>query len=105
MAAARTHGRAREFYRALSDRCNKLAGRFCVLHLVKRKRRRKSNAVSEISKGESMNSKFTFMVLGVVALVLLIGAGLAFANINYTQEGTVKVVTYFGRIERVYRPD
>ncbi|MET0646826.1 MAG: SPFH domain-containing protein [Pyrinomonadaceae bacterium] len=52
-----------------------------------------------------MNSKFTFVVLGVLALVLLIGAGVAFANINYTQEGTVKVVTYFGRIERVYRPE
>lgn len=52
-----------------------------------------------------MNSKFTFVVLGVLALVLLIGAGIAFANINYTQEGTVKVVTYFGRIERVYRPE
>src|ERR1044072_3931689 len=69
------------------------------------KRRRKSNAVSEISKGESMNSKFTFVWLGVLALVLLIGAGVAFANINYTQEGTVKVVTSFGRIERVYRPE
>jgi hypothetical protein len=36
---------------------------------------------------------------------LLVGAGVAFANMNYTQEGTVKVVTYFGRIERVYRPE
>ena len=52
-----------------------------------------------------MNSKFTLVLLGVVALVLLIGGGAAFANINYTQEGTVKVVTSFGRIERVYRPD
>src|SRR5215213_447330 len=67
--------------------------------------RRKSNAVSEISKGESMNSKFTLVLLGVLALVLLIGGGVAFANINYTQEGTVKVVTSFGRIERVYRPE
>ena len=52
-----------------------------------------------------MNSKFTFVLLGVVALVVLIGGGAAFANINYTQEGTVKVVTTFGRIERVYRPE
>jgi hypothetical protein len=52
-----------------------------------------------------MNSKFTLILVGVVALVLLIGAGVAFANINYTQEGTVKVVTSFGRIERVYRPE
>lgn len=52
-----------------------------------------------------MNSKFTLVLLGVLALVLIIGAGVAFANINYTQEGTVKVVTTFGRIERVYRPE
>lgn len=52
-----------------------------------------------------MNSKFTLVVVGVVALLVLIGAAVGFANINYTQEGTVKVVTSFGRIERVYRPD
>ncbi|MBV8856144.1 MAG: SPFH domain-containing protein [Acidobacteria bacterium] len=52
-----------------------------------------------------MNSKFTFVLLGLLALVLLVGGGAAFANINYTQEGTVKVVTSFGRIERVYRPE
>jgi len=52
-----------------------------------------------------MNSKFTFVLLGVLALVLLIGGGVAFANVNYTQEGTIKVVTSFGRIERVYRPE
>jgi SPFH domain/Band 7 family protein len=52
-----------------------------------------------------MNSKFTLVLLGVIALVLIIGGGIAFANINYTQEGTVKVVTHFGRIERVYRPE
>ena len=52
-----------------------------------------------------MNSKFMLVLLGVVALVLLVGAAVTFANINYTQEGTVKVVTNFGRIERVYRPD
>lgn len=52
-----------------------------------------------------MNSKFTFVTLGVLAAALLIGAGVAFKSINYTQEGTVKVVTNFGRIERVYRPE
>lgn len=52
-----------------------------------------------------MNSKFTLILLGVLALVLLVGGALAFANVNYTQEGTAKVVTSFGRIERVYRPD
>src|SRR5918992_4706272 len=70
-----------------------------------KRRKRKSDASSEISRGESMNSKFTFVLLGVLALVLLIAAAVTFANINYTQEGTVKVVTYFGRIERVYRPE
>jgi regulator of protease activity HflC (stomatin/prohibitin superfamily) len=52
-----------------------------------------------------MNSKSTLVLLGVIALVLVVGAAVTFANINYTQEGTVKVVTNFGRIERVYRPD
>jgi regulator of protease activity HflC (stomatin/prohibitin superfamily) len=51
------------------------------------------------------NSKYTLAGLGLLVIVLLIGAGIAFANINYTQEGTVKVVTYFGRIERVYTPE
>jgi hypothetical protein len=52
-----------------------------------------------------MNSKFTFVLLGALALALLVAGAVTFANINYTQEGTVKVVTYFGRIERVYRPE
>src|SRR6185295_967178 len=52
-----------------------------------------------------MNSKFTLVLVGGVALLVLLGAGVAFANVNYTQEGTVKVVTSFGRIERVYRPE
>ena len=52
-----------------------------------------------------MNSKFTFVTLGVLAVALLIVASVAFKNVNYTQEGTVKVVTNFGRIERVYRPE
>ena len=46
------------------------------------------------------------LIAGVVLLILLvlIGAASVFANIDYAQEGTVKVVTYFGRIERVYTP-
>lgn len=52
-----------------------------------------------------MNSKFTLFLVGGLALLVLISAGAAFANVNYTQEGTVKVVTSFGRIERVYRPE
>jgi hypothetical protein len=51
------------------------------------------------------NSKYMLAGLALVALLVLIGAGVAYANVNYTQEGTVKVVTYFGRIERVYHPD
>ena len=51
------------------------------------------------------NSKYTLAGLALLALLLLIGAGVAYANINYTQEGTAKVVTYFGRIERVYTPE
>jgi hypothetical protein len=47
------------------------------------------------------------MIAGLVLLVVvgLIGAATVFANIKYTQEGTVQVVTNFGRIEQVYRPD
>jgi hypothetical protein len=52
-----------------------------------------------------MNSKYMLAGLALLALLVLIGVGVAYANINYTQEGTVKVVTYFGRIERVYSPD
>lgn len=52
-----------------------------------------------------MYSKSTFVLLGVLALVIIIGGAVTYANINYTQEGTVKVVTSFGRIERVYRPE
>ncbi len=46
------------------------------------------------------------LIVGVVLLILLVlvGAASVFANIDYAQEGTVKVVTYFGRIERVYTP-
>jgi regulator of protease activity HflC (stomatin/prohibitin superfamily) len=52
-------------------------------------------------------SKGKLWIIGAVLLVIfaLIAAGVAFANIKYTQEGTVNVVTYFGRIERVYRPE
>ena len=51
------------------------------------------------------NSKYMLAGLALLALLVLIGVGIAYANINYTQEGTVKVVTYFGRIERVYSPE
>ncbi len=62
--------------------------------------------VVNINKGEGMSSS-KYLIAGVilVAVFALVAAGVVFANINYTQEGTVKVVTYFGRIERVYRPE
>jgi len=51
------------------------------------------------------NSKYMLAGLALLGLLLLVGTGVAYANLNYTQEGTVKVVTYFGRIERVYTPN
>jgi hypothetical protein len=57
-------------------------------------------------EGDSrMSGKFVIGGVALLAVVALVGAAVVFANINYTQEGTVKVVTYFGRIERVYRPE
>jgi hypothetical protein len=52
-------------------------------------------------------SKSKLLLAGAVllAVVALIGTAVAYANINYTREGTVNVVTHFGRIERVYRPE
>ncbi|MCA1849563.1 MAG: SPFH domain-containing protein, partial [Acidobacteria bacterium] len=62
--------------------------------------------IVNISKGEAMSSS-KYLIAGVILLTVfaLVAVGVAFANINYTQEGTVKVVTYFGRIERIYKPD
>jgi regulator of protease activity HflC (stomatin/prohibitin superfamily) len=51
------------------------------------------------------NSKYTLAAVALVVLLLLVGSAVAYANLNYTQEGTVKVVTHFGRIERVYHPE
>ena len=50
------------------------------------------------------NSKYLFAAIALLIVFALVGIGVAFANINYSQEGTVKVVTYLGRIERVYMP-
>src|SRR3712207_2177705 len=61
--------------------------------------------VFETPEGESMNSKYTLAGVVLLAVLLLVGAAVAYANIKYTQEGTVNVVTNFGRIERVYRPE
>ncbi len=57
------------------------------------------------NKGESMSGS-KYFIAGVVLLIVvaIIGASVAFSNINYAQEGTVKVVTMWGAIERVYKP-
>ncbi len=59
-----------------------------------------------VNKGDRMSKSKLFTAgLAITVILLLVLASVAYANINYTQEGTVKVVTYFGRIERVYRPE
>ncbi len=50
------------------------------------------------------NGKYGIAGAALLAVVALVLVGAVYANINYTQEGTVKVVTYFGRIEKVYQP-
>lgn len=50
-------------------------------------------------------SKYMIAFVALAAVLLLVGVGVAWANVNYTQEGTVNIVTSFGRIERVYRPE
>src|ERR1044071_574108 len=70
------------------------------------KKNREWPEVVDIGKGESMtSSKYVIAGLVLVGIVGLIGAATIFANIKYTQEGTVQVVTNFGRIEQVYRPE
>ena len=61
--------------------------------------------IVDIKKGDSMTSS-KYLIAGIVLLIIvvLVGTATAYANIDYAQEGTVKVVTYFGRIERVYTP-
>jgi hypothetical protein len=61
--------------------------------------------IVQINGGAFMTSS-KLLIAGVVLLVILvlITAATVFANIDYAQEGTVKVVTYFGRIERIYTP-
>ena len=51
-------------------------------------------------------SRSKYLMAGGVLLVilLLVGASVTFANIQYAQEGTVQVVTQWGAIERVYKP-
>lgn len=51
------------------------------------------------------NGKFWIVGTGLLVAVVLLALVVAYSNIKYTQEGTVNVVTNFGRIERVQRPD
>ena len=49
-------------------------------------------------------SKYMIAFAALAAVLLLVGVMVAYANLNYTREGTVNVVTYFGKIEKVYEP-
>jgi regulator of protease activity HflC (stomatin/prohibitin superfamily) len=51
------------------------------------------------------NGKFWIVGVGLFIAVVLLAGAVTFANIKSTQEGTVNVVTTFGRIERVQRPE
>ncbi|HEU4391574.1 MAG TPA: SPFH domain-containing protein [Blastocatellia bacterium] len=51
----------------------------------------------------NLNKKFA-AVVGCLAIVVLAISLIVYANINYAQEGTVRVVTRWGGIERVYTP-
>jgi hypothetical protein len=51
-----------------------------------------------------MISKKIALAAGLIAIALVVGGMVVFANINYASEGTVQVVTKWGGIERVYTP-
>lgn len=51
------------------------------------------------------NGKLWIIGVALLIMVVLLAGVVAFANIKYTQEGTVNVVTNFGSIERVQRPE
>jgi hypothetical protein len=66
----------------------------------------KWSAVLNANKGESISmSKFGIAGAVIAVVVGLILAGTIYANVKSTQEGTVNVVTYFGRIDRIQRPE
>lgn len=51
-----------------------------------------------------MNSKrfLTFIIVGIIAALIV--SIIVYKNIRYTNEGTVKIATKFGSIQRVYKP-
>ncbi len=50
------------------------------------------------------NSKSLLTIVGLLTLGAVMLGVLSYANLQYAQEGTVKVVTRWGAIERVYTP-
>ncbi len=51
-----------------------------------------------------MTSKKTWIIIGLILIAALVFLNVLRKNIRYTNEGTVKVTTHFGSIQRVYRP-
>ena len=50
------------------------------------------------------SSKYVIAGIALLVVLALIVGGAGFSNIDYAQEGTVKVVTKWGAIERLYTP-
>ena len=50
------------------------------------------------------NSKVAIALVGLTIVLLMFVGAVALGSLNYAQEGTVKVVTYWGAIERIYTP-
>jgi hypothetical protein len=50
----------------------------------------------------NLRKSIIYLTLGVIFAIF--ASMMIFGNLQYTQEGTVKVVTKFGSIQRVYRP-
>jgi hypothetical protein len=63
-----------------------------------------SYAVKHFANRRSQMTKRIVLFAGSIAIVVVIAALFVYANINYAPEGTVKVVTKWGGIERVYTP-
>lgn len=51
-----------------------------------------------------MSSARPYLIVGAIVVIALIAGMVTMSNINYAQEGTVKVVTQWGAIRQVYKP-
>jgi len=51
-----------------------------------------------------MSSVRPYLLVGAIVVIALIAGMVTMSNINYAQEGTVKVVTQWGAIQQVYKP-